>query len=384
MTAVRRPLRLFGLETRYVARLYVVHIGVVLVLISALVLGLDVAGQFDLVMAAQGRTALPEGGSRLAYYAWLRFCFNLPAILSIALAIGILWAEIRLARGNERAMLANTGRAPSLSLVPALLVGLAVGALQYNALAHVRPHAVAAQGEAGFRDYGLKFRGGVTAPMWLDIDGTVLQAQIDFGPDGPELRSLRAFRFDEGNRLTQQIWAARGEVVSTGLRLTGASQVWPEDPASGPPDHIAIRINPTWLEYVGVPPRFLPQPVLARILAEPGGVSNRAQYQAIAQESRAAILLCMAIAAVMATLSLLLLGPRMRLVLPLAIAGLGYGIHLAATILLTLGEFGRVSPVMAAWSLPVALLGAVLLVLTWQEARVRRRLAQITAETERQ
>jgi lipopolysaccharide export system permease protein len=379
MKGARRPLRLLGLETRYVARLYALHIGVVLVLILALVLGLDVAGQFDRVMTAQGRVALPEGGARLAYYAALRLGYNLSAILPIALAIGILLAEVRMARSNERAMLANTGRAPSLSLVPALLVGLAVGAVQYTLLAHVRPYAVAAQGEAGFRDYGPRFQGGITAPIWFDIDGTLLKTQIAFTPAGPELLNLRMFRFDADSGLVQQIWAAHAQPLNNGLALTGPSQVWPRDPGSGPLDHIAIAINPDWLAYAGVPPRFVPQAVLTRILTDPVGVPNSANYQAIAQERWAAVALCVAIAAVMATLCLLLLGPRMRLFLPLAIAVAGYGTHVAGNIILTLGEFGRLPPLIAAWALPIALLVAVALFVLWFEARVRRKLAGLSA-----
>jgi lipopolysaccharide export system permease protein len=379
MKSARRPLRVLGLETRYVARLYAFYIVVVLIMVSARVLGLDVAGQFDLVMTAQGRVALPEGGVRLAYYAALRLGYNLPAMLPIALAIGILWAEVRLARGNERAMLANTGRAPSLSLVPALLVGLAVGVVQYTLLADVRPYAVAAQGEAGFRNYGPRFREGVTAPMWFDIDGTLLQTQILFTPEGPELRNLRLFRFDADYRLVQQIWAMRAQSIDNGLALTGASQVWPDNPSSGPLDHIAIAINPTWLDYAGVPPRFLPRAVLARILADPGGVPNKAHYQIIAQEGRAAVALCVAISAVTSTLCLLLLGSRMRLYLPLAIATVGYGIHLAGNIIVTLGEFGRLPPLIAAWSLPVTLLVGAALFILWFEARVRRKLARLNA-----
>ena len=379
MTIARYPLRLLGLETRYVARLYAFYTGVVLVLILALVLGLDVAGQFDRVMSMQSRVALPEGGARLAYYTALRLGYNLPAILPIALAIGILWAEVQLARGNERAMLANTGRAPGLSLMPALLVGLAVGVVQYTLLAHVRPYAVEAQAEAGFRTFGPRFQGGITPPMWFDIDGTLLQSQIDFTPAGPELLNLRLLRFDPDGGLTQQIWAERAQLKVSGLDLTGQSEIWPQGTQSGPIDHIAIAINPDWLAYAGVPPRFVPQSVLGQILAEPKGVPNSNQYRAIAQERLAAVALCMATAALMATLCLVLLGPRMRVLLPLGIAATGYGLHVAQNIILTLAEFGRLPPLMAAWALPVAVLAGVALFLVWSDTRVRRTLAGLSA-----
>ena len=57
----------------------------------------------------------------------------------------------------------------------------------------------------------------------------------------------------------------------------------------------------------------------------------------------------------------------------------GYGVHVASKVLTTLGEYGYVTPVVAAWALPVAVAGGALLVLARRERKVRRSLARQAA-----
>lgn len=375
----RRPLFLLGLETRYVTRLYLVHTVLVVFLILAPVLALDLAGHFDRVLTVQGRVETPDGALRLVYYLWLRAEYNLPAVLPIALMIGIVWVELRLTRGYERAMIANTGRAPGLSLVPAVLVGLVVGLTQYALLAHVRPHAVEAQGEAGFRYYGSRFTGGTASPAWLDFGSTLVRAGVRFDAETPVLVDLRLFALDAENRLAMAVWSDEARPVQGGLALEGDHARWPDDTEGNaentPP--VPLSINSDWVSYAGVQPRFVPQSVLARIATAETGVPEQSAYRTALHERWAAIAGGVAMALLAASLCLHWLTERAGIKRPLAILAMGYALHLAGNVFSTLGEFGIIAPVAATWSLPVAVLLACLLALLANHWRVTRRIAAL-------
>ncbi|MCB1404708.1 MAG: LptF/LptG family permease [Rhodobacteraceae bacterium] len=368
----RFPLALFGLETRYVARLYLLHTLLVAALVLALVLALDLAGRFDRVLSAEGIVETPDGALRLVYYLWLRAAYNLPAILPIALAIGILWVEVRLTQGYERSMIANTGRAPGLSLVPALVVGLAVGLGQYALQAHVRPYAVAAQGEAGFRFYGSRFRAGTAPRAWRDFGDTLIYAGIRFAADGPVLVNARLFLFDADDRLLRVIWTDAARPTEAGLMLEGDHASWPAEGDTGA--LVPLMMNADWLSYAGVAPRFLPQPVLRRIAAAESGVPTQGAYRAALHERWAAIAGSLALALLVAALSLRWMAARRGLLVPLVIVGAAYSLHIAGNVFSALGEYERLSPLTAAWGLPVVLLAGCGLVLGVEHWRVRGRL----------
>lgn len=371
----RRPLALFGLETRYVARLYLIRTMLVAFLALVLVLALDLAGRFDQVLSAQSVVEIPDGAWRLAYYLGLRAGYNLPAILPIALAIGVLWAELRLTQGHERAMIAYTGRAPALSLLPALVVGLLVGLVQFALIAQVRPYTVAAQGEAGFRYYGSRYFGGTTQRSWRDFGDTLVYAGIRFAADGPVLVDARLFLFDDDDQLVRVVWADAAQPTAAGLLLSGDHAAWPA--LDSPGALVPLMIDADWLSYAGVTPRFLPQPVLQRIATATSGVPAQPAYRAALHERWAAIAGSLAMAVLMASLSLRWMAIRRGLLVPLAIAGIGYAMQIAGNVLSALGEYERVSPVLAAWGLPGAVLAGCLVAILAGHWRVRRRLAAL-------
>ena len=372
----RLPRALLGLETRYVARLYVAHTVLVTFLVLVLVLALDLAGHFDRVLSAQGIVEIPDGAWRLAYYLWLRAEYNLPAILPIALTIGILWVEVRLTQGYERTMIANTGRSPGLSLLPALIVGLGVGVGQYALQAHVRPHAVTAQGEAGFRFYGSRFTAGTAPQSWRDFGSTIVYAGIRFAADGPVFVDARLYFFDDDDRLTRIVWADAAQPTDAGLLLQGEHASWPA--TDDPGDLVPMVMNGDWLSYAGVAPRFLPQPVLTRIAAAASGVPAQGAYRAALHERWAAIASSLATSLLVAGLSLRWMAARRGLGVPLVIVGISYVLHIAGNVLSVLGEYERLSPLVAAWALPVSLIVGSLVVILIGHWRIRRLLADLS------
>lgn len=374
----RYPYALFGLETAYVSRLYLLRTVVVTGLVLVLILALDLAGNSENVLAAQGIVTVPEGAQRLAYYALLRAEYNLPAILPIGLAVGILWSELRLTRGHERAMIANTGRSPLVSLVPALLIGLAIGSAQFVLFAYARPHAVQAQGEAGFRYYGPRFNQGTSRRVWFDFDGTLINAAIRFAPEGPVLTDMRLFVLDSQNRLQRMVWAERAYPVAGGLALDHGLH-WPHDPTVS--DREALVINPDWLAWAQVEPRLVPQSVLSRIAAaEEGSVPNHTAYLAALQERSATLASAVAMALMVASLCLHWMSARPGIVVPGMILAAGYALNLAGNVFSVLGEYGRLSPAVSSWSLPIAVLTACLGAVVAKHWSVTRRLRNLAAQ----
>ena len=370
--SARFPLALFGHETRYVTRLYLLRTLAALLVILSVVLALDLATRFDQVIAARGPVEVPQGIERLLYYALLRAAYNMPAILPLATAIGIVWAEFKLVRGHERAMIANTGRAPALSLVPAVIIGLLVGALQSVLLADLRPWSVEAQGTAGFRDYGARFTGATVAPKWLLVDGRILRSSIRFAPTGPVLTDLRIFEFDERDRLSQMIWAEEGHPSDQGLALSGARAAWPAEQAS---DRVQMALDPDWLAYAGVEPRFIPRATLERIATARGGVPEQAAYRAAMNDRRAAIGMGLAMAVAVAALCLFTLSERRGLATPFVILGAAYAMHVAQNVLSVLGEFQHLGPHLSAWALPGLVLTATAAMVAWRAWSVARALS---------
>lgn len=372
--SARRPLALFGRETLYVGRLYATQILLVTSLVLALVLALDLAGHADRVLAAQGVADLPDGAQRLFYYLALRAGYNLPAILPVALPVGIIWTEFRLVRLHEREMIAITGRAPALSLIPALLVGLAAGLVQNVLVSDLRPQVVEEQAAAGFRSYGARFSAGTVPDQWLDLGDTLMRTTIRFDERGAfALSDIRLFQFDAGQRLERIVWADGARPGHDGLDLTGDRATWP--PGAALPDRVPVEIDTLWLSWAGVDARFLPRPVLARIAGAAQGVPRQNAYRAALQERWASVGRSVAVALMVASLSLQILGRLRGLLAPLVIATLAYGLHIAANVMEVLGEYEVVGPILSAWLLPAAVLGATVTALIVQEWRVRRMLA---------
>jgi lipopolysaccharide export LptBFGC system permease protein LptF len=275
-------------------------------------------------------------------------------------------------------MIANTGRAPLLSLVPALLVGLVIGSAQYVLLSHVRPHAVEAQGEAGFRYYGPRFNQSLSRHVWEDFDGTMVNAAIDFTPDGPVLTDLRLFVLGPQNRFQRAVWADRAYPVAGGLALAGNIARWPFDPDAS--DRETLVINRDWLGWAQVEPRLVPHSVLRRIAEAEAGVPLQTAYRAALLERSAAIAGAVAMALMVSSLCLHWMTTRSGLLVPGTILAAGYGLHLAGNVFSVLGEYGRVSPMVASWSLPVAVLILCLGAVVARHWSVMRRLRTLRVD----
>lgn len=380
---------LFGIETRYVTRVYLQRVFIVGAAVLAIVLSLDLATNLAWVMSEQSAAAGREGFARLAFYLGLRAAYNLPAIVPIAAVIGVVWAEFGLAAAHERIMIFNSGRAPVRSLMPALLVGILLGLTQFAALSYARPLSVEEQARSGFRDFGPRYRaGGTTGHKWIAIEDGFVHARIDFGPP-VSLRDVMVYGLGPDGRLDIVVSAERARPTGqAGLWQFAGGSWWERPPAGGgqtggvmPVEsafelaEISLPLDPLWVDYSEVPARFLPQPVVRALAAGGPGVPEAFGYRTNYQERLAAFIHPLAMTLLGATLCLIMLRPRVPPLAPLTIGMAGYAIHVASKILSMLGEYGYIPPVVAAWTLPLAVAAGCLLLLHLRDRRVRRALA---------
>lgn len=363
-------LALTGIETRYVTALYLHRVGLVGFVIATTVLAIDIAGNLDRVLAAAGPEAPAAGPARIALYLLLRLAYNAPAILPLATAVGIVWAEVSLARSHERTILANTGRSPLVSLVPALLVGLLVGAAQFAALDLLRPLSVEAQGQMGFRAYGPRLSGPDRQPRWVTLDRAILHARIGFADGEALLQDVTLYTLDSQLRLESIQRAAQARLADGGLDFENP-QRWPDTgEAISPP------VDPIWLRNIGIDPRFVTQSDLRHLARGGAGIQDFARYRAALQDRRAAPLRTAAMALLMATLCLVVLRPRGTAGSVLMLMGAGYGFHFVVQTLSILAESGVLAPGLGVWAVPAGVIAGCIAFNLWREARVARVLAR--------
>ena len=388
------PLAPFGRETRYVSRLYLQRVFVVAAATMAIVLALDLASNMTWLLSDRAAASGRDGFARLAYYLGLRAAYNTPAILPIAAVVGVVWAEFALAASYERLMIFNSGRSPLRSLVPAILVGLLLGSAQFAALSYAQPFAVAAQARSNFRDYGPSFHpDSVTGRKWIAIEDALVNARIEFGHP-VTLRDMIVYGLDRDGQLEIVVSAERAvPAAEPGMWALSSGSWWgrPASPAQGGAGagggaeaafenaEIKLPLDPLWVANYEVPARFLPQKVIRALGSGGPGIPEAFSYRTTYQTRLASLLYPLAMTLLGATLCLLMLGPRVRPMVSVKIGLAGYGVHVASKVLTTLGEYGYVTPVVAAWALPVAVAGGALLVLACRERKVRRSLARQAA-----
>lgn len=356
---------LFGVETRYVLRLYLPRILMVTGAILAVVIAIDLATSFERLIALRTGGAMPDGIAvgRLAHYALLRAAYNLPPILPLAAAIGIVLAERRLAQGWERAAIFDTGRSRLWSLMPALICGLLVGALQQGAVTVLRPLSVTDQSEAGFRSYGSRFAGRVTPVQWLAADRTIVMAQMAVTGEALHLVNLTVFVLDAQNRVARTAAIPAAQIDGDRLRL--------DPPTPGLP---VLRVNADWLWNHGIPPRLLSTDALQAVISGPSPPPDLPAFRAALAARQAAFAEPLALCLLAAALCLLRLRPRSGPLVPVAVVAAVYGCSVAMGSLAILAEFAVLPALPAILGLPALLIAACLGGLAWDEARISRRL----------
>jgi lipopolysaccharide export LptBFGC system permease protein LptF len=374
----------FGRETRHTLVAYLQRAAMVLAIGLGIILSLDAAN--NLGVMDSGGPGSQEGLLRLGYYLLLRAGYNLPALLPIVALVSVVWVEYRLAVSHERIMISNSGRSPALSLFPALLFGIVLGVLQFVSLAYIRPAAAAAQTAEHFRYFGLKYeRPVLTGERWLTTGSVFINARVDIG-DEVLLRDVTAYSLDNSGQMDAVVNAAVARPgPEPGTWTFEHGSIWNLGPdlPNGQRGMRAtsfsmllrpLALDPLWVENLEIAPSLLPQGDLLALAAKTTGVPAAFSYRAARDDRYAEVLLCVGIALLGATVSLLSFSPHITPRSAVRVGVYGGAAYVAANVLPMMGTFGVAPSFVAAWTVPVGLVGVSALLLYRDAFGVRRRL----------
>lgn len=377
---------LFGRETRYVFRLYTQRTFIFMAAIISIVMMLDATTNMSRVLSNHTQAGELQGAMKFAFYIYLRALYVLPSVLPISIIMGIIWTEYGLANSHERIMMAGSGRSPVYALIPACLIGALVGAMQFAALSYARPASVEIQAQGSFRDYGPRFRkAGITEPKWIASAGSFIHARVDFRA-GLSLQDITVYKLNELNQLDAVIGARKASAIGeSGFWIFENGSEWTRNSTFiNDVEHetmvetefnliqTRLPVNPLWLSYIDVPPRFLPQTAIENLVFAKTFIPKSYRYDVVYQERLASIPHLIGIALIGAALCQLMFTPNMGPIVSLKISSYGYAIHVSSIILVTLGEYDYLSPPLAVWSIPVCLIAGAVSLLVYQDLKSRR------------
>jgi lipopolysaccharide export LptBFGC system permease protein LptF len=374
----RRNARLafFGLYTRYTFQVYVQHIFVVLAGLLIAALTIDVSTQVRELLAASPAATGFDIPLRLAWYALLRCTDIATRLLPIGCFLGVLSAEVAMTVGRERLMISNTGRSPFQCVVPAVLLGIMFGGVQFTLDAFLRPMAMMAQISGRLGDDGRRADRTIDrGQRWFASKDALVRARIEYGPS-PVLRDLTVFATGDDGQLRKVLTAASASPEpGTSFWLIKDGRLWVADgtgsrgftvevsPQTGEA-RADLGMDPLWVSYLDISPAYLPQVVLHSLAGSPGGVFDARIYRMMIQVRYADWFLPGSMILLASALSLFFLrhGSSFQRVIMLAL--IGYVVHVALRAINLLGGYGYVSPGIVAWSIPCVLIAVATTVLT--------------------
>lgn len=372
----------FGLYTRYTLVAYIRHTSLVAVGLLIVALTIDLSPQLQKIWS--GHDGEAKGAEAVIRYLVLRSADVATRLIPIACFFGVLTAEIASTLSRERQVIWNTGRSPMQCLLPALLLGLLAGAIEFGFDGYVRPAAIAAQISSRLGEYGERYdRSLSNNRIWFVAGDDLIHARIEYEPPAA-LHDVTIYKFDgEQHRLESVIVADAAWPMTAGQswRLErGRSWDTKASPNRQGADQnlgksletATLRLDPLWVSNMGINAMFLSQGVLEALSGSSGAFDKNA-YRTWIQVRYASILLPSAMSALAASMSLLLLT---TIVSPQALLGItlaGYAGHISTRAFSLLGAYGYLPPVVAGWFTPILQLTSAILLLaaaSWWRSRL--------------
>jgi lipopolysaccharide export LptBFGC system permease protein LptF len=357
----------FRLETRLVTALYFQRASILIAVTISIVVGLDVSNNFsNLVNTAD--SSVSNGVANTLFYATLRAMFVAPSVLLFAGIWGGVWAEYSLAASRERIMLLQCSKSHLLALLPALILGLAVGCLHFAIAGFAKPKAIELEATHFGKYYGLKFdRPAQSGLEWIAGNGFMLKARV-LVDEGVQLSDVHVFYFRDDQGLSSiiraertrptdshNIWAFENGVLSRfpsfNEHVGGEESVVRETRFQ----HLEFElpISQLWLENFGVIPFLISQPALHAMVNQGQDVPQLYKYQMAAFERYAAILYCVAMTLLSAHLAITRFRSDMMPYHALAVAAVGFVGYFFWSVTSMLGHHAYIPVYWALWSIPV-------------------------------
>jgi len=369
-----RPVYLtpFGLYTRYMLGSYLRHTMMVIAALMTIALTIDLWPQVPLFSGDPLHVVLS-----IARLAVLRVPDLLPPFVPFAVFLGVVWSESAFTESRERLLIWNSGRSPLYCLMPALLAGLAMGALLFALDAWLRPAAIHVQIEERLGREGVRLdRSQSGGSHWMALPDGLLRADIEYGPP-LKLHNVTIYKMDTEGHLAEVDTAAQARPVGQGRWLLENGQSWrasaaepgnvlsttsSQEEAQVPfkSRSVAMVLDERWLRNLGLSPQYLRLGELtaladARIMSRDLN-GYRTRLQLIFGET----LFTCAMALLGAVLALLYFSFQTRWFALVGVLLAGYLAHFASKAFQLMGEFGYIAPFFAGWLAPLLLLMAVL------------------------
>ncbi|MGU9978856.1 LptF/LptG family permease [Phreatobacter sp. HK31-P] len=364
-----------GTYTRTLILAQAGHIGTVLTALLIITLTLDLAPRAERVVAEAGPVGPLGITAHLLWYLALRACDTITLVLPLACFLGLWWSEITFTQSRERIAIWNGGRSPLQSIVPLLIVGSALGALQVTSLAVLRPAAVAIQIENGIGEYGRRFDRALnpTERRWITLPNHMIQARIDYRHS--RLVDVQLFELSGEGRMTGRITAATAEpdpgsgnwLFRNGSRWVPSAEGTVPDPTTRneqafSEERIALPLDPLWLSTLGIEARYLPQSVLSDLAGRP--LVDDPSYRTWWHVRLSQALLPLGMMLMASALAARFFAQRIAFKPTMLVGLAGYFMHVLNNTVVWLGHYGQLPPALAAWLVPVGLniCGMVLMV----------------------
>jgi hypothetical protein len=375
----------FGAYTRTLARAHAGHIATVMAALLMVALTLDLAQRGERLVAQAGNAALPAVVLHVARYMALRLVDLIPVLLPLGSFLGQFWSEITLTQTRERIAIWNGGRTPLQSLVPLVLVGAVLGAVQVACLAWLRPAAVGIQIAERLGSYGERFdrTPGAGGERWIKLPDHLIRARIDY--PARALMDVDLFEMTPTGRLAGRLRAERAEPDGPGLWRFSRGSRW-IGPPDGVPDFasgtgearwfatetVALPLEPLWLAWHGVDARFIPTGQIGTLAAMADRLPDGPAFRTWWHIRFGQALLPLGMLLVASAMSMVLIGQRASFRAMMAVGLTGYFLHVAISITVWLGEYGRLPALAATWAVPLMLIAAGLLIMVRLERSGRR------------
>jgi len=379
-----------GHHTQFMLAGYLRNVFMVASVLLAIALTIDLWPQADLIAGSHGTGALNTIWSVLRFSA-LRTPGLIAPVLPFATFLGVLWTEVAHTRSGERMLVWNSGRSPIQCLMPAILLSLILGSVEFTLDAYLGPQAMAVQMHERLGLDGQRLdRTRVGDSHWIASPGGLLSTEIEYGPP-PVLHKLTFYKLDARGQLAEidKATTAR-QITGTNLWLMRDGRFWTSEAGSDAADPtfapdtsadetmvpfvertVQLDIDPLWLSKFGMESQYLPMPVLRALSRSDTGPLSKGLYRTRLQVLYGELFLPGTMALLAASLSMFLLAYSTP---PRAVIGIllaGYLAHAGTKACLLMGQNGYMPPIVAGWLVPVALFGATVAAFRVVERRRR-------------
>jgi lipopolysaccharide export LptBFGC system permease protein LptF len=304
----------------------------------------------------------------LIWYLGLRATDFLTDLAPLICFGGVFWAEITHTTSRERLVVWLSGRSIRRCLVPALIFGVAVGAIEVTLNLYLRPTAVMtmASNHLGFYGEHLDPRPQLD-PQWFAAGNDLIQATVEPGTP-PALHDIRVYRMDDSLALRSVFRAKIAKplddhvwLLSDGTRwsvtnlLDGSNTQKDTFVASDHEEAFAklslnLDLPAVWLNNSQTAPRYLPNKTFLEILK--GAMHSDSDFRTWRQARFSLPIFCITMPIIAAILSIRFMSSGVALSTVCLIALMGYLANTAMKVFVLLGEHGYLAPLVASWSVP--------------------------------